>query len=266
MWTAVALAAVVSLAPDQGSGITLTNVRVTHGLLGPTRADDKLLPGDALLLAFDVEGITSDGEGKVRYSTGIEVFDPKGKSLFKQDPRDLEAIASLGGNRIPAVAQVDIGLDQPPGEHTVKVIVTDRATSKSQTLTHKFTVLPKGFGLVRLRQTSDQDGQSLVAVPGCGETLWVQFSAVEFMRDNASKQPKLTVEMRVLDAKGNPVLTKPVTGTVDKDVPENAVGIPLHLALLLNRPGKFTVELTATDQLSKKTAKATLPLTVMEVK
>src|SRR5258708_7665136 len=125
MWTAVALAAVLGLAPDQGGGLTLTNVRTTHGLLGPTRSDDKLLPGDAALISFDVEGIKPDGEGKVRYSMGIDVSNSQGKPLFQQEPRALEAIASLGGSRIPAVAQVDVGLDQPAGEHSVKVTVTD---------------------------------------------------------------------------------------------------------------------------------------------
>ena len=40
-------------------------------------------------------------------------------------------------DRIPAYAQLDVGLQQPPGDYTLKVIVTDRASKKSQTLTRK---------------------------------------------------------------------------------------------------------------------------------
>jgi hypothetical protein len=37
----------------------------------------------------------------------------------------------------------------------------------------------------------------------------------------------------------------------------------MHFLLSLNRPGKFTVELRATDQVSKKKAKLSFPLTVL---
>ena len=42
--------------------------------------------------------------------------------------------------------------------------------------------------------------------------------------------------------------------------------IPISLPLQLNRPGKFTVELIATDRTNKKTTKVTFPLQVVELK
>ena len=48
---------------------------------------------------------------------------------------------------------------------------------------------------------------------------------------------------------------------------ERALGlVPRQFPLALNRPGKFTVELQATDRISKKTAKLSLPLTSVEQK
>jgi hypothetical protein len=38
--------------------------------------------------------------------------------------------------------------------------------------------------------------------------------------------------------------------------------VPVQFYLLLNRPGKFTVELTATDLIANKTDKSVFPLTV----
>ena len=55
--------------------------------------------------------------------------------LFRQPARDQETIAALGGGHLPAFAQVDVGLDQSPGDYKVKVTVTDRATDKSASLT-----------------------------------------------------------------------------------------------------------------------------------
>ena len=46
MLTTVALMAVLTLAPGQSGQLTLTHVRTTHGTLGPTRQDNKVLPGE----------------------------------------------------------------------------------------------------------------------------------------------------------------------------------------------------------------------------
>jgi hypothetical protein len=53
-----------------------------------------------------------------------------------------------------------------------------------------------------------------------------------------------------------------MTLQVNKDVPDNLPMVPMQFMLSLNRPGKFTVELTATDQVAKKTTKLSFPLTV----
>ena len=44
------------------------------------------------------------------------------------------------------------------------------------------------------------------------------------------------------------------------------LGLTMQFALAINRTGKFTVELTATDQLSKQSAKVSFPLTVTKAK
>src|SRR5262249_46940387 len=147
------------LAPAQADKLTLTNVRTLHGVLGVPRADNKLLPGDTVVIAFDIVGIKADGDGKANYSIGMEVTDSQGKLLFKQKPRKQEATVSLGGNRLPAFATLDVGLASKPGDYTVKVEVADLKANSVRNLTKTFKVLPKGFGVVRLTTTSDADGR-----------------------------------------------------------------------------------------------------------
>src|SRR5262249_5624907 len=159
---------------------------------------------------------------------------------------------SLGGNRVPAYVSLDVGTQQPPGEYTLKVTVADRASGKKASLNRTVELLPRGFGLVRLTTTSDPDGLLAVPPPGFGQCLWLHFGAVGFERDATSKQPKVSVTLRVLDEDGKPTVAKAVTGTVDKNVPESAAVLPMRMTLLLNRPGKFTVELTAEDHLARK--------------
>ena len=94
MWTAVALTTVMTLAPAQG--LELKNVRTTYGILGETRKDDKILPGDVIILAFDIEGLKAQANGKVEYSMGMEFSKLKAaKPVFKRDPTELEGYNSL---------------------------------------------------------------------------------------------------------------------------------------------------------------------------
>ncbi len=261
MWTTLALAAALA-APAQAGELKLSRVRSTYGVMGPARAEDKLLPGDTLVVCFDIGGMVADDSGKVSYSMGLEVSDASGKTLFTQDPANLEATASLGGDTIPAFARIDVGLSQPPGEHTLKVTVLDRATGRKGALTRKFTVLPKGFGLVRLALTADAEGNIPLPAFGSGGTAFVQFGAVGFGRDKDSKQPNLRFAVRVLDEAGKPT-TKERTSEVSKGVPADFLAVPMSFPLTLNRAGKFTVELTATDATNNQTAKLTFPLKVL---
>ena len=260
------LGAVLAAAPEETGKLTFNNVRDTHGLMGPKRLTDKILPGDEFYLCFDVEGVTIGADGKVHYSVAVEVADPKGKMLLKQEPKNLDAPASLGGKRIPAFVHLNVGLQSQPGAYTVNVTVVDLPTKHSQALKRTVEVLPKGFGIVRVKATSDSEGQTPVSVLGAGEGLWLTVGAVGFARGGADKQPDLSFEMRVLDEDGKPVPGKPVAVQVNKDVPADAVLVPARFFLSLNRSGKFTVELTAADKVGAKTTQLKLPLVVAEPK
>jgi hypothetical protein len=262
MLTSVLLLAALSPAADAPGKLALFGTRLTYGPRGPARADSKLLPGDALSVAFDIEGLTADEGGKVRYSTALEVTDSQGKSLFKQAPRDQESVLALGGNVVPAFAQINVGLDQPEGSYTATVTVTDLATKSTQTLTQKFEVQPRGFGIIRVGLSSDPDGQYPLTAFGPGQSAYVSAVIVGFTRDGTSHQPALTLTLRALDDKGKPTTAKPFSGSIEKEVPEKALSVPIQFGVPLNRAGSFTVEMTVTDRVSKKTATVTFPLTV----
>ena len=261
MWTSIALLSALSI-PHAQTDLSLTHVRSTHGMMGPQRENDTLHPGDIYFVCFDIEGITADADGKVRYSTAIEISNSAGKVLFKQQPQSAETKVSLGGTRVPAYAYFSVGLDAPAGEYGFKINVKDLSSGKEQSVSRNVKVLPKDFALVRVAVSSDVDGQYPAVVLGCGQGVWVHCGAVGFERDRAGKQPNVVFEIRVLDETGKPVCTKPTTNTVSKDVIEKQSAVPMGFPLSLNRPGKFTVELLASDQISGKKAKMTFPLSV----
>jgi hypothetical protein len=264
MWTTFAFVAALNLAPAQAGELTLSNLRSTYGVLGPARGNAKYLPGDVVVVTFDIDGIKADDSGKVLYSIGLEVTDPAGKTKFKRDPRELEANISLGGNSLPAYASVPVHADDVPGKYTAKMTVTDLATKASKTITGTYEVLPKAFGIAHITTTLDSDMHAPAPFLGTGQSLWVNFHAVGFERANG--QPNLSVEMKILDEKGAPTLKKPFTGEVTKDVPEKLTALPMQFLVELNRPGKFTVELNATDKVSGKKTSLSFPITVMQSK
>jgi hypothetical protein len=262
MVTALALLAALSLPADEPGGLRLTNVRSTLCVQGPPRASDKVLPGDSYILSFDIEGITIDDAGKARYSVGVEVADADGKVLFKQEPKEQEVQASLGGDRLAAYAQINAGLDTKPSDYNLIVTVTDLASKKTATLKRSAQLLPKDFGMVRVTTSSDPDGRYPISVPGSGDWLFLHFGIVGFTRNGTGQQPDVSVTMSILDEDGKATTAKPVSVQVNKDVPDKAPALPMRLLLSLNRPGKFTVKLTATDNMSNKTATLSFPLVV----
>jgi hypothetical protein len=259
----------LGLAPAQ-AGLQLTNVRNTYGELGGTRPEGKLLPGDVLFVGFDIEGITVAADGHVDYTMAMEVLDKANKPIFKQDPAQKKDFLPLGGNKLPARAFVTIGLDQQPGEYTLKLTVTDNGSKASQTLSRKFEVAPPQFGIVAVYTSVNEQGSIPASTTGTiGQSVFVQFGVVGFDRAKDPKdakkpgQPNVTIEMTPLDEKGQPTLQKPLAYTMDAGVDEKEGGFTMRFLLPLTRIGKYTVRLKATDNLSKKTASFDLPVTVV---
>ncbi len=263
MLTSVALLAVLSLTPAQG-GLSLTGARVTYGELGAPRPDLKYLPGDKFFVAFDIEGITVDDTGRVKYSMGMDVINKDGTPIFVQQPQEREDFLPLGGSKLPGRAFVTIGFDQVPGAYTCKVTVTDRASKSTKTLEQKFEVIAKDFGLVQVLTSADNKGEIPLPPLGvAGQSIFVHFGVVGFTREAKLKQPDVIVEMAVLTKDGKPALAKPDSININSEVDAGDLGIPFRFFLPLNRPGEFTIELKATDKLTKAVSKVQLPIKVL---
>jgi hypothetical protein len=272
MWATLALTAALNLAPAQAGTLELKNVRVTYGTLGQERPDAKeVLAGDVYHVAFDIEGLQVSDDGRVLYRMGMELTKTgKKEPEFKQEPRDLEAINTLGGSRVPAFARTTVGLDTPPGEYTLKVTITDRAAKQSKELSRTFNVVPPRLGIVQLSLFSYNDGQGTalpappLGVPG--QAVLLHFAVVGFGLDKDKMQPNVTTEVTILDESGKPVLRKPFSGTTKEVTAQFRKILPMDFPVQLNRNGKFKVQIKVTDHLTRKDATQTLDLTVVEQK
>ncbi len=265
MLTTVALFAALTSAIGHADGLTLSNVRQTYYLLGPTRTDDKVVAGDSYHIAFDIDGLKAAPNGKVEYAMGLKVINSSGKVEFGSDPTPKEVYNALGGSSVPAYANVDIGLNQAPGKYTLQVTVVDTKTKAQKELTRTFEVEPKRFALVRLSTTADGNNVPCGPFGIPGQSLYVHFFVIDFAKA-ANQQPNISIKMVILDENGKPTLQAPVDEAVKARDLTNVVAIPITFTIHLNRPGKFTAEFTATDKAANKEAKLSLPITVFDVK
>jgi hypothetical protein len=263
MMTALACLLTLGLAPAQEGKLEIVNPRATYGYLGALRPKEGkgILPGDVLHFRFDVKNMKLDSNGRASYSLLVEVFDAKGHQIFRLGPHNATAQCYLGGDTLPCSAHLDIPLTTKPGVHTLKVTVHDRSADKTVGFEYKGLVRPADFGIVQVGTFADREGKVPKAPVGVlGSSVFINFAAVGFVRDKTSKQPDIDVSLRVLDAEGKPTMPKPLTGRADRDIPEGLAIVPMQFGLTLNRAGHYTIELSATDRHSGKSARVTFPI------
>jgi hypothetical protein len=252
----------LALIGGQADGLQIVNPHGTYGHLGAPRPKAGILPGDVAHVSFDIKGLTADKNGKVAYSIAIIITDGAGKVIFEQKPYNAQAQHFFGGDTIPAAARIAIPIDQKPGPVYWKITVTDRTAKRSSELKGEGKILPADFGLVRIGTFAD--GEDRVPMPPVGVVggqMYLGFGVIGFARGK-DKQPDVQVSLRIVDDKGKATIAQPLSGRV-QDVPADQMVVPLSFPLSLDHAGRFTLEVTATDQLSGKTATVSLPVRIL---
>jgi hypothetical protein len=281
MWTTVALLSALSYAPGQAESLELKNPRFTYGILGQERKDDTFLPGDMVVLSFDIDGLKIKQDGTAQYSMGMKLFNhKKNKYVFEKEPQELTVVNSLGGSHQSAFALTNLFHDTDPGEYTIRVDVKDvQGNATAKPLERKFNVKKLEFGIVRpgfvyfdLNENQGGASPSLappLAVPG--QNLMLHFTTVGFTEAGDKSEPKVSVEVVIQDDSGKPVLAKGISGKAtsypDDDAKKLKI-LPFRVPVQVNRTGKFKIVITAKDENNsgKTTTFPPLDLTVVEVK
>ena len=263
MLTTMIFLTTLSVVPGQSGQLSVSDVRTTHGPLGPARPNERILPGDLVCLSFDVKGFQANSAGKVHYGLGLEATNSKGEMVFKNAPSDLELASPTSGQPVPVCAKVEVGLAAPPGKYDLKVTVVDRTAGTTTSVSRGYEILPLEFGIVRVSLTNDHEGKNSAAVFSAGRPGWINFTAVGFGRDKVRGQPRVTATLRVLNQDGHSVFSKPFSGSISHDVPAAVAAVPMQYQLVLAQTGHFTVELQATDEITGRKTAISFPIQVV---
>jgi hypothetical protein len=254
--------------PGSAPALEIKNLRPCYGPFGATRYDAKCLPGDVLFMTYDIEGLTTDKDGKVSYETILELLDvsdpdpKKAKVLFKT-PTANEMIPALGGKRMPGDLHVKMGAKQAAGKYAVRLTITDKfdknENTKYKAIRYDFAVIQETFGLIQVSAPT-------VGFPGL--PYETSFGLVNMKLDKKN-QPDVVLTISILDEKKKAV-AEPEKIVFPRDMPAGTDLtkfnlVPWRYPLYLNRPGRFTVEVLANDKIGNTTYELRYPLTVLDL-
>jgi len=251
-----------------GQNLQLENLRTPMGVYGSSRAaTHEWVPGDLVLVSFDLTGLTTRPPGRVFYGVGVTLQDPQGKVLLDQAGGQNEAYLPLGGGRIPAYAACELPPDMAPGTYTMTLIATDFSTKKEAKAIRKIQVGPRKFGIVRVNNTfATNEAAPNIGFPG--QQFVLRFGLANCTIDPKTLRGKQELRIRILDESGKAITDKPIVTEITEVLDEVSRLSPCTYPYQPNRPGRFQIEIEAVDQLSaeKTSAKLLYPLVVVEPK
>src|ERR1700675_3661260 len=120
MWATLAVSAVLAAAPADAGPLQIKNDHFTYGIYGSERKNAEVIPGDILILAFEVEGLSVKDDGTVTYSTAMQLLNDKGKSEFDEKPTVRDVVNALGGAHLPCWSIITVPAETAAGEYTMR--------------------------------------------------------------------------------------------------------------------------------------------------
>lgn len=142
--------------------------------------------------------------------------------------------------------------------------MTDQLSKEKDSFTRTLTCRKPEFAIVAPRFYQDKENRVPAPIGGrAGQALYFRIKCIGFQRD----KDKIDNEMRIeiLDAEGKDTIPKPIVAafaTDDAEKVKQVTSLTFNGDFAPNRAGDFTLRITITDRLAKRTAKFEAPLKV----
>jgi hypothetical protein len=245
---------VLLLTMPAHADLKFENIQLAEGRLGPQRTTLDFFPEEEIVFRYLITGMKLDENGKIAGELTVSATDPRGQVVFTRNVPVPEAVLALGGGTMPGFASVQLSAGSMPGAYTVKVAFEDKHSGQTAMFERRLNLQPAAFAVITPRFFYDPDGK-VPAPPGgkLSQTLYVRLKAIGF--DRSQEKVDIAMDMQVLDAKGQEVMPKPIhvrLRTSDSKVLQQVTSVDFSGELALNRTGEYTLRITITDEVRKK--------------
>jgi hypothetical protein len=258
-----AVAGLLLAATPALAELRIDKVEASHGRFGPVRKSLDFYPYDEVVFRFTVAGARVDDDGKVDAELSWTLHDDKGKEAFSRK-LPLKGPLALGSESFPAYVSVLVPEPAVSGEYALKVRLKDNLGGGETSFERKLNLKATEFAIIAPRFFHDSSATVPAPAAGVvGQHLFFRFWTIGFDRSQGKLDNEMTVQ--VLDKAGKELLPKPlrlVAENNDAKVVKELPALDFGGSLMLNQPGEFTVRMTVTDRISKKTDTFEVPLEV----
>ena len=245
--------------------LEIRNVQPAHGVLGPARTSDDVVPLDEYLVRYQVAGIKPDKDGKADLEISALLNGPDGKPVFQRKNPPAARPLPLGGDVLQTFGSFSFPEKAPLGVYVLKVTVHDRTSDETTSFERKLTCKAPTFQIVVPRFFRDAESKVPAGTTGLvGETLHYSFKVVGY--DKSQKKVALVMKATILDNDGKDVGAKPLEVKGDINDPTKATEsrqANFTGTVVLHRAGEFKLKITVEDTLGKQTTTFELPLKVL---
>lgn len=259
--------AIILLSNGQASAkLEIMNIETSHGVFGPVRKSLEIYPLDEVCFRYHVTGVKIGAENKADLELHVQLVNSNGKTVYEQKPTNQKQL-SLGSGTFPlfTILTVPPPDKAPAGEYTFSVQVRDRISSETANFERKLTLKPMTFQILTPRFWQDHEGKIPARAGGMvGESLHLKLKVVGF--DKSKKKVQTTLTIHILGEDGKEVTEKPQVVRAELNGAEEAakaIQVNYNSVIYLNRPGNFTLKLTAEDVIGNQTATFETPLIVI---
>jgi hypothetical protein len=244
--------------------LEITDVEACYGPLGPVRTVLEYHPYDSLCFRFMIRGSKTNDEERCDAEMMWRLLDSTGKEVVL---RRLPAKArpAFGNDSFPQSLVIPVPETIVPGEYVFQMTYKDNDTGEETSFEKKVQLKQIEFAIVS--PCFFHDSVHITEAPArgvVGENLFFRLGAIGFER---SSRGSIDVEMtaQVLDQDKKPMLTKPIKVTTANENGEevrDATQLILSGGFMLTKAGDFTLHITVTDRIGKKTTTFEAPLKV----
>ncbi len=251
------------LSANAYAALEIREFQASHGSYGPKRENLNVFANEEVFFRYTVTGVRTDKHGNLDIVLDELVEDSGGKTVNSASTTQKQRMA-LGGDSFTGQAIFTFPENFKLGKYKFTLKITDKVSGETTEKSVDMNLKATEFALVQPRFARDANGEIPAPAGGLiGETLHLSVRAVGL----DLKGGLLDAEMnfQIYDKQNKPTMPEPITVTIREDNPKVLadVGFVRFKAdFALNCTGEFTVKMTVTDKVAKKSVTFTSPLVV----